>query len=113
MSPHGELPRIDHAIFADTQWEPKEAYVHLGYLTRILTDAGLQVHPAADDNIYNAPTGTMPRRSGSTRHKRAAATVKTRRREPHAAVRLYSTIRSNAIVVGVDLLHMCVNRSPV
>jgi hypothetical protein len=29
----GELPPIDGAIFADTQWEPEEVYQHLAWLT--------------------------------------------------------------------------------
>ena len=32
MSIRGELPRIDHAIFADTGWEPKAVYEHLDRL---------------------------------------------------------------------------------
>ena len=32
MSYHGELPLLDAAIFADTQWEPKAVYEHLEWL---------------------------------------------------------------------------------
>ena len=32
MSCVGELPKLDAAVFADTQWEPKEVYKHLAWL---------------------------------------------------------------------------------
>jgi len=32
LSKHGELPRIDHAIFSDTGWEPASVYKWLDYL---------------------------------------------------------------------------------
>jgi len=36
MAAHGEAPMPDVAIFADTQWEPREVYRHLRWLTLIL-----------------------------------------------------------------------------
>lgn len=33
MSEAGELPKLDAAVFADTQWEPAEVYQHLDRLT--------------------------------------------------------------------------------
>lgn len=38
MSCRGELPKLDAAVFADTQWEPKAVYAHLKWLTE---EAGL------------------------------------------------------------------------
>lgn len=32
MSATGELPKLDAAVFADTQWEPKAVYEHLEWL---------------------------------------------------------------------------------
>jgi hypothetical protein len=32
MAAHGEIGHVDCAIFADTQWEPRAVYVHLGWL---------------------------------------------------------------------------------
>lgn len=32
MSCEGVLPKLDAAVFADTQWEPKEVYKHLAWL---------------------------------------------------------------------------------
>jgi len=48
LSMHGELPKIDHAIFADTQWEPKEVYTHLEWLESIST---VPVHRVTKSNI--------------------------------------------------------------
>jgi hypothetical protein len=51
MAVHGELPPIDHAIFADTQWEPAAVYAHLGWLTGIMQSAGFRVHRITAGNI--------------------------------------------------------------
>lgn len=44
MSCKGILPKIDHAIFADTQWEPKEVYTHLEWLKAEAAKYGIPVH---------------------------------------------------------------------
>lgn len=36
MVKHGDLPRVDGAIFADTKWEPRGVYDHLAFLESIL-----------------------------------------------------------------------------
>lgn len=40
----GELAKADHAIFADTQWEPVEVYNHLDKLKEEGKKAGIPVH---------------------------------------------------------------------
>ena len=40
---HG-IDRIDHAVFADTGWEPKAVYKHLEWLTGELERHGIPVH---------------------------------------------------------------------
>ena len=44
MSCRGILPKLDHAIFADTQWEPSEVYEHLEWLTAEAAKYGIPVH---------------------------------------------------------------------
>lgn len=44
MSIKGELPKIDHAIFADTGWEPAAVYRQMDWLEGLATEAGIQVH---------------------------------------------------------------------
>lgn len=44
MSIRGELPRIDHAIFADTQAEPPAVYKHLEWLESECNKAGIPLH---------------------------------------------------------------------
>ena len=44
MSCQGVLPKIDVAIFADTQWEPKAVYKHLAYLETEAKCAGIPLH---------------------------------------------------------------------
>lgn len=44
MSCKGELPKLDHAIFADTGWEPPDVYTHLEFLKGEAAKAGIPVH---------------------------------------------------------------------
>jgi hypothetical protein len=54
MAMHGEFgPEPDCAIFADTQWEPKEVYTHLDWLERELT---FPVHRVTQGNLKEAIT---------------------------------------------------------
>lgn len=43
MSCRGLLPKLDAAIFADTQWEPREVYEHLDWLEIQAREAGIPV----------------------------------------------------------------------
>ena len=51
LAVHGEIEKPEHAIFADTGWEPQEVYDHLQWLTPILEDAGIHVHTVKKGNI--------------------------------------------------------------
>ncbi len=51
MSIAGELPKLDHAIFADTGWEPAEVYAHLDTLKKECADAGIEFHLVTAGNI--------------------------------------------------------------
>jgi len=44
MSIHGELPKLDHVIFADTGWEPAAVYEHLEVLKVEAKEAGIPLH---------------------------------------------------------------------
>jgi hypothetical protein len=68
MAVDGELPPIDHAILADTQWEAAAVYAHLGRLTGILQGAGIR------------STGSPPATSARTCSTWAAASDGRRRR---------------------------------
>lgn len=50
MAVHGEL-QIDRAIFADTQWEPKEVYDWLGGLVLVAGAAGIPVETVTAGNL--------------------------------------------------------------
>lgn len=47
----GELPKADHAIFADTGWEPKTVYSYLGFLRKHAEAAGIKVHVVSYGDI--------------------------------------------------------------
>ncbi len=51
MSCLGELPLLDAAVFADTQWEPAAVYQHLSWLTEYASKAGIPVHQVSAGNL--------------------------------------------------------------
>lgn len=51
MSCEGVLPKIDCAVFADTQWEPKLVYAHLQWLKAHAESCGIPVHIVTCGNI--------------------------------------------------------------
>lgn len=51
MSCKGVLPRLDAAVFADTQWEPPAVYTHLEWLTEIAATAGIPVYRVTAGNL--------------------------------------------------------------
>lgn len=51
MAVDGHLPPLDHAIFADTGWEPDGVYRHLDRLTVELESHGVEVHIVSNGNI--------------------------------------------------------------
>ena len=51
MSLRGELPRLDHCIFADTQAEPPAVYRHLDWLRGECERAGLPLHMVSVGNL--------------------------------------------------------------
>ena len=57
MSIKGELPKIDHAIFSDTGWEPQRVYKWFEWLRPQLEDAGTQVHVVSNGNLREAMMG--------------------------------------------------------
>lgn len=51
MSCVGQLPKLDHAIFADTQWEPKAVYDWLVFLKNAAGSAGIPIATVTVGNI--------------------------------------------------------------
>lgn len=52
LSAEGRLPKLDAAIFSDTQWEPKAVYTHLDRLEReIAQPAGIPIYRVTTGNI--------------------------------------------------------------
>ncbi len=51
MSCRGVLPRLDAAVFADTQWEPNEVYEHLDWLTDVAATAGIPVYRVTNGDL--------------------------------------------------------------
>jgi hypothetical protein len=51
LSLRGELPPLDAAILADTQYEPAAVYAHLWWLAELATAAGLPLYVVSAGNI--------------------------------------------------------------
>ncbi len=51
MSIHGELPRLDHCIFADVGWEPPEVYEWMEMLRGYADKAGIPIHTVSEGNL--------------------------------------------------------------
>ena len=51
LAVEGVLPKPDAAIFADTQWEPRNVYEHLARLTDVLISVGIPVYTITRGNI--------------------------------------------------------------
>lgn len=47
----GAIEKADHAIFADTGWEPKAVYEHVEYLKPLMEAAGIKFHQVSNGNI--------------------------------------------------------------
>ena len=62
MSCRGELPKLDAAVFADTQWEPKAVYKHLAWLEVEARGHGIPVYQSTAGNLRE--DGIAFRRTG-------------------------------------------------
>lgn len=58
MSCRGELPKIDAAVFADVQWEPKAVYENLEWLKVEAAAAGIPLHTVTIGNIRDKLLGS-------------------------------------------------------
>lgn len=65
MALRGEIERPDCAIFADTGWEPRAVYEHLGWLEREASKGGVPIHRVSAGNLkqdlLDAAAGRKPR----------------------------------------------------
>lgn len=67
MSLRGELPRADHAIFADTQWEPASVYRHLEWLKEECATAGMPLHIVTKGSLKAGATDVrVSKKSGNS-----------------------------------------------
>lgn len=60
MSAAGDLPKLDHIIFADTQGELPETYAYLDYLRPIVQTAGIPLHVVTAGSLEDALLSEHP-----------------------------------------------------
>lgn len=70
MSCRGLLPKLDLAIFADTQWEPAEVYTHLAWLEELGRQHGIPVHRVTAGNLRDDVIGWQALRDLKKRRAR-------------------------------------------
>ena len=66
MSAAGDLPKLDHIVFADTQGELPETYEYIDYLRPILERAGIPLHIVTAGSLYDDLLKTEPTSSNPT-----------------------------------------------
>lgn len=76
MSCRGQLPKLDAAIFADTQWEPAAVYEHLHWLVAEAAQFNIPVHIVSKGNIRKHTIEGFIR--GSKAHGKRYATLPLR-----------------------------------
>jgi hypothetical protein len=72
MSCKGDLPKLDAAIFADTEWEPKAVYVHLAWLIEEAAKYGIPIHVVSAGNLREESISFREHRK-SADHRRFAS----------------------------------------
>jgi hypothetical protein len=60
MSARGDLPRLDHVVFADTQGELPETYEYLAWLSSRLHEAGIPMSVVTAGSLYDALMSSEP-----------------------------------------------------
>jgi hypothetical protein len=53
MAIAGDIEPVQHAIFADTGWEPKGVYEHMAKMRELAEAAGIEFHIVSSGNIRN------------------------------------------------------------
>lgn len=66
MSARGELDRLDHVIFADTQGELPETYEYLAWLSSVLHDAGIPMTVVTAGSLEEALLSPVRTKSNPT-----------------------------------------------
>lgn len=72
MSCNGTLPRLDAAVFADTQWEPAAVYAHLDWLERHALACGIPVVRVTAGNLRQDALDFMLMRSSGDGKRHAS-----------------------------------------
>jgi len=66
MSAAGDLPLLDHIVFADTHGELPETYAYLSYLRPIVEAAGIEFHVVTAGSLEQALLSPVPTSSNPT-----------------------------------------------
>jgi len=68
MSIKGILPKLDAAIFADTQWEPRDVYQHLAWLEGEAKTASIPVYRVTAGNLRDHAVNGVKKKTKEGTH---------------------------------------------
>lgn len=66
MSAAGDLPKLDHIVFADTQGELPETYAYIDYLRSVVEPAGIPLHIVTAGSLEQALLSDQPTSANPT-----------------------------------------------
>lgn len=112
MSIDGHLPALDHAIFADTGWEPRAVYEHLDRLTVELQSHGVQVHTVSNGNIRDDALAEGHRFASMPLHMKGAKGNGIGRRQCTSEYKLTPIKRKVRELLGAKVHGTLANGSP-
>lgn len=72
MSCRGILPKLDAAVFADTQWEPKAVYSHLDWLEEEANKCGVPIYRVTRGDLRAEALSALTQRGGLGQDRLAA-----------------------------------------
>lgn len=108
----GHLPPLDHAIFADTGWEPAAVYQHLDRLTVELEANGVQVHIVSNGNIRADALAEGHRFASMPLHMKGAKGNGIVRRQCTSEYKLTPIKRKVRELIGAKVQGTLANGSP-
>lgn len=68
MSIRGILPKLDAAVFANTQWEPRDVYAHLEWLEGEAKAAGIPIYRVTAGNLREHVTVGVKKKTKEGKH---------------------------------------------
>lgn len=93
MSCYGELPKVDFAVFADTQAEPPDVYDYLNHLKKIGQEYGIPVYTVTAGSLKDAAVEAKKQGGGDGKYSMDIPLYMVRNGNPGGLLRRQCTQR--------------------